>query len=58
MGFTLVSLCSPTVEGLKVVLALNATPDLLNKQKCPTSKELTGKSGSFTVNGFPTSESR
>ncbi|KAL9439812.1 hypothetical protein AB3S75_018643 [Citrus x aurantiifolia] len=31
--------------------------DLLNKQKCPTSKELTGKSGSFAVNGFPTSES-
>lgn len=54
----LVSLCFRTVEGLKIVLALNATPDSLNKQKWLTSKELAGKSGSFAVNGFPTSESR
>ncbi|KAJ0027184.1 hypothetical protein Pint_35852 [Pistacia integerrima] len=47
-----------SVEGLKLILPLNAILDAgLHDQNCSASKEIAGKGGSFTPNGFPPSGS-
>ncbi|KAJ0025012.1 hypothetical protein Pint_07430 [Pistacia integerrima] len=47
-----------SVEGLKLILPLNAILDAgLRDQNCSASKEIAGKGGSFTPNGFPPSGS-